>query len=261
MVTVVHKDVEHRHQRVENPALNALCLQTAGKGLADKPNAAHVVVKDPHIHAGGGFLGQDFLQPAPRGGILDGVVFHKDKVLRLSQLGFLGLQRLVGVAIESHPGVAVDGEPGGVAQVVGLVAKAGVFRVQPGGGGFVLGQVTGHLLVNASKAAAHHSVAGFLAEHQEEAQAQNGHELDQHNPGQLVGGVDLVAADVQHHQKAQHAGGQRDISVILVQPHDQQNDPEYLQQHTDGHKHGTAHAVFDGLTALLRLPGHTITSF
>lgn len=36
---------------------------------------------------------------------------------------------------------------------MGLVAKAGVFRVQPGGGGFVLGQVTGHLLVNASKAA------------------------------------------------------------------------------------------------------------
>ena len=70
----------------------------------------------------GGALGQNILQLLPGGGVLNGVVFHENKLFRAAQGCFLGLQRLAGVAVERHIGVVIGGVARAVLQIAGVVA-------------------------------------------------------------------------------------------------------------------------------------------
>ena len=162
------------------------------------------------------------------------MVLHENEVLRLAKGLFLGFKRLVGVTVVGHFCAGIDREPGGTAQVVGLVAKAGIRCIECVGSGFILRQIEGHLLVKLTKTAPHHKGVGFLTAEKEQAKPQNGHELDQHNPGQLVGGVHSVTADVKHHKQTQHARDERDDGGITVEPHKQQKNPKDLKQHAEG---------------------------
>ena len=74
----------------------------------------------------GGALGKDVLQLLPGGGVLNGVVLHKNKMLGAAQGLLLGLQRSAGVAVEGHIGVVIGRVACLRLQVVGVVARGAV---------------------------------------------------------------------------------------------------------------------------------------
>ena len=126
MVAVVHENIQDRNDRVELAALDAAALQLFDKGARDKADAAHIIVKNADLDTVGGALGKDVLQLLPGGGVLDGVVLHKNKMLGAAQCLLLCLQRGAGVAVEGYIGIVIGRVACPRLQVVGVVARGAV---------------------------------------------------------------------------------------------------------------------------------------
>ena len=83
VIPVVQKEIQARCKRIENAAANAKRFHPFDKIRIDKPDRAHIIVKYAHLNAGPRPLLQHTLDPLPRLGILDRMVFHKNKLLCL----------------------------------------------------------------------------------------------------------------------------------------------------------------------------------
>ena len=251
VVAVVHKDVQHRHDGVEHPALDAPLLQLFGKGGVHKPDAAHVVVKNAHLYPGGGPLGQNILNALPGDGILDGVVLHKNKVLGFAQVGLLGLQRGVGVTVVGHIGVAAGGIVSLGLQVVDLVLQG---RVLGHGGAVQRRGIVGlQLRIGAGEPPAHDVDRPAAPEQKIQADAKDGKGQNDNDPRKFGGAVGVAAVDAQRQQKRQHADGQLHPGVVAGQLQGGPHDPQHLQQHAQHSNAHAAHPVGDGLALFFGL--------
>ena len=225
VVAIVHKDVQNRDDRVEPAALDAAPRQLFDKFAVDKPDAAHVVVKYAHLHAMGGALGQNILQLLPGGGVLNGVVFHENKLFRAAQGCFLGLQRLAGVAVERHIGVVIGGVARAVLQIAGVVAGDAV-RVGQGAAllqnGCVIPAQHRHIC---TKTAAHDADGPAAAKQQIDGQTEDGKQQNQNDPRNFIRGVDMQPIYTQRNQKCQHRRAYLNGGGVVVQLEGKPEDP------------------------------------
>ena len=83
VIPIVQKEIQARCKRIENAAADAKRFHPFDEIRIDKPDRTHIIVKYAHLDAGPRPLLQHTLDPLPRFGILDRMVFHKNKVLRL----------------------------------------------------------------------------------------------------------------------------------------------------------------------------------
>ena len=131
VVAVVHKDVQHRHDGVESPALDAPLLQLFGKGGVHKPDAAHVVVKNAHLHPGGGLPLQDVQDGVPALPLLEDEILQEDVTLRLLQLLQHPHESQVAHREILGPGVGVGGAGGVPLQIADLAHRVLIQMGQP----------------------------------------------------------------------------------------------------------------------------------
>ena len=173
----------------------------------------------------GGALGQNILQLLPGGGVLNGVVFHENKLFRAAQGCFLGLQRLAGVAVERHIGVVIGGVARAVLQIAGVVAGDAV-RVGQGAAllqnGCVIPAQHRHII---TKTAAHDADGPAAAKQQIDGQTEDGEQQNQNDPRNFIRGVDMQPIYTQRNQKCQYRRAYLNGGGVVVQLEGKPEDP------------------------------------
>ena len=91
VIAVVEEQVESGCEGIEYAALNAILLRALYEVRIDKAKASHVIVKDADLYAGLDSFCKDVADLMPALRVLNGVILHEDKLLRLCHILFLGL--------------------------------------------------------------------------------------------------------------------------------------------------------------------------
>jgi len=126
MVPVVHEKIYDRHDRIKDPAGNAVGAHLPDELRIDEADGADVIIEDPDLHTACRLLYEDFLQLPEGDPVLDRVVLHEDKVLCISERKLLRLQSLSGVSIEVHLCIPVGRKAAAVLQKIKLVSDTGI---------------------------------------------------------------------------------------------------------------------------------------
>ena len=116
VITVVQKQIQTWHKRIKYTTADSDCFHLFGKVCINKTNRAHIVIEYPDLHTCLYTVFQHLLNPVPGLGILNCMVFHKDKLLRFGQilkLCFQSLCRLIKIGhicilIHRIPSISVD---------------------------------------------------------------------------------------------------------------------------------------------------------
>ena len=194
----------------------------------------------------GGALGKDVLQLLPGGGVLNGVVLHKNKMFGAVQCLLLCLQRGAGVAVEGHIGVVIGRVACPRLQVVGVVARGAVGVGQRP----ALGQQGRMVAAQQRKVAveplAHDADRAGAAEQQVDRQPEHREQQDQDDPRYFIRRVDMQPVYAQRDQEGQHRGADLNGGRVVVQLDGQPADPRDLQDDADTGKQHPVDAVRDG---------------
>ena len=92
MIPVIQKHIQTRSKRIEHSAVDSHIFHFLNKVCIDKSNGTHVVIKHSDFHARLYAVFQNPLDFMPCLCILNGMIFHKNKLLCLCQICQLSLQ-------------------------------------------------------------------------------------------------------------------------------------------------------------------------
>ena len=244
VVPVVHEHVEHRDDRVEHPALYPRLHHAADEVPVDKADAADIIVEEADLHSLGSLPGEHILQPPEGRALLYGVVFHKNEPLRLFQIPQLSLQPVGGVAVKRHVRVPEERIARKALEIARQIARHGVPGLQllhralrPGGHSLL------QRPIHRFKPPGHSSGGSLTAHQQIKAHAQHRKRQQEQHPRHFKGRVDMLSVQPQHNHQCRQAGNHAQNGRILVEPDAQQDNPQYLQENTQAHKHQAAYAV------------------
>ena len=85
MIPVIHEEIQNRCHRIKDPAADPRRIHFPNEGPVDKTNTAHIIIKQPDIHPGRCLSRRMRLISQKGLGILDGEIFHEDKLLGTCQ--------------------------------------------------------------------------------------------------------------------------------------------------------------------------------
>ena len=230
MVPVVIVGGDERSHRGEHLAPDAQLFQPLGIVVGQGGELAGAVVHHPHLHAGGGFPGQDLQHPAPHEALVHDEIFQEDEVLGGFQLPQHLLELVLAQGEIGHVGAAEDGVAAALADVPGQRRRpcAGRFQLLLGprrGGHQVVG-----LLQHGLDPFFQRPVAHVALDVQKEQGAEDRQQQDHRQPGELGGGVDAAVEQVEHHDQGEEDAAAIDMGQEIPKPEEDAQQEEYLHQ-------------------------------
>ena len=251
VIAVVVVRRKERRERGEHPALDAQLFQALRIVVRQGGKLVRAVVEQAHLHALLRLARQNLEHPAPHQPLVDDEVLQKDEFLRLLKLRehprpLVLAQREVG-----HVRAVVCGMAAAAAHVAHQRRGMGVFRLQTLHDRRVLPDPAPVLLGALPDALAHGPVTEVAARVHIQQRAEHGHDHDDHQPGDLRGGVKAAVQQDGHHDDVHHDGQRIQMRQKLRKPpgdRKQQKQLQKKQQHDDAQT-----AENDGEQALLAL--------
>ena len=108
VVAVIEKDIESGYKGIEHTALQTAGLHSFYKIHVDKAKASHVIIKNADLNTGLCPFHQNCLNLMPAFRVLDGMIFHENKLLRFGQFSLLGLKTFDCVIVIGDPCLFID---------------------------------------------------------------------------------------------------------------------------------------------------------
>ena len=185
VIPVVQEQVHQRNNRIEHSALNAQRSHLPNELIVDKGDAAHVIVEDSNIQTFLSFFRQ-YLFNFPEGfQILDGVIFHKDELLRLPKLFFLFFQCICCIRKELNIAVGIYRKRAMSADVPSLICDGKIHGFHLRKDVILLGQKPKQHPVDLFEAHAHFPSGSIQSHDQIDQGARHGKGQQQNKPGHL----------------------------------------------------------------------------
>jgi len=241
VIPVVHEQIQHRQGRVEHHAPDAGIRQPLGKQHIHIAHAAHIVIHEPHVHALAGLPDQNIADLLK--GRIPGhrKILHEDEVFCLFQIPLQGIQGIKGLRKIDRIRIPVCRTGGLPLQIPAQAGSRQLLRrpdilcrfheLWPG----LLPDLF-HPLADAAQIAEH-------ADHQIQAQAHHRCRHHQHDPWDLIGGIGLLAVQMQHHRHRQDPGDHPDPGRAFMECQNGQQDPAHLQHQCQRHKYGSRNGI------------------
>ena len=195
VIAVIEEEIQTRNERVENTALQAVGPGPFDKVHVDKAKAAHVIVKNTHIHAGFGALLKNLQHLMPGFRVLNGMVLHENKALRLCEFFLLGFKPLQSVIVISDLGILINRITGIFPDVMDDTPEPAVLRFHTMFRHFVVRQHGKQDLIDLHIASSHFQGVSVQTDQKIQDRSHNGHKHDQHDPGHTYGCCLVTAID------------------------------------------------------------------
>ena len=94
VIPVIHKHIDERHNLIENSTLNTLAFHLFDKIRIDKAHTANIIINQTDFHTFLCLLKENTFHARKGLRILNGMVFHKNKFLRLLQCFLLSFKAI-----------------------------------------------------------------------------------------------------------------------------------------------------------------------
>ena len=102
VIPVIQENVQARSERIEHAAFDSLLIHTPDKIRGDESDAPHVIIEKTYFNALLHLRDENFLDAVEGLGILYGMVFHENEILRLPHLTKLCLKAVARFGIIFH---------------------------------------------------------------------------------------------------------------------------------------------------------------
>ena len=121
VIPVIHKYIDKRYDFIEKPALYAVAFHLLHKIRIDKAHTANIIINQTNFHTFLRLLKENTFHARKGLCILDGMILHKDKFLRLLQRFLLSFKTINCFRIKFQIRIAIHRIPRRMADVTGHV--------------------------------------------------------------------------------------------------------------------------------------------
>ena len=231
VVSVIIMGRDKGHQRRENFAGDAQPLQPLGVVPGQGGELTGAVVHHPHMDTLSGLTGQHFQHPAPHEPLVNDEILQENILFRFFQLAQQLRELGLAAGKIGHSRVLIHREAAAFPpQVVGQRGRTRLLCFQPFQRLGILGQLLPGILFQLLEAALEHPVADFAFGPPEQHHAQDRHQRNDHQPGDLGTVVHIAVEQVDDHN-----GRERDAAAQQM-GHQRGEPPEHAEQQQHLHK-------------------------
>ena len=201
VISVIHKNIQNRHHRIEDPAVNAMRLHLLDKFRTDKSDTAHVIIHDADLHAFLCLCKQyrfHFRKCFP---VLYGMVFHKDELLRLLHLFDLRMKSISCFFIKNNICILIQRIAYLMPDVIALMISSHILHFQLLHSRIIFSQIHAQPFPCSMKTLPHSFCGTGMTAEQIQADTHDGEQQDQHDPRHFHARIHFSSVNMQHQYK------------------------------------------------------------